>query len=542
MSTSNVSTSNTSVRSGETLVQTLVRRPGLIFEQGSSGLSGASLDAPSASQMRLIDRFESELATANLARDTPAALAEVTEAQVVRHYTRLSQLNYSIDTTMIPLGSCSMKHNPRMADRAAAIPGLANVHPYQPQSTIQGTLQLMSELESLLAEISGFAGVTLQPAAGAQGELAGLMMFRAYLRDIASTKNTILIPDSAHGTNPATCRFAGFEPVTLKSNAQGVLDMPTLMAALDDSRDDVAGLMITNPNTVGLFEPHIVEIVQAVRDKGGLIYMDGANLNAVLGKFRPGEIGVDAMHFNLHKTFATPHGGGGPGAGPVGVSKRLLPYLPTPSVLGNERDGYATSDCTRNDWTCSTEARQRNTSIGRLRSFAGNVGVLIRAYAYIREYGDQIAKVSERAVLNANYIRSQIKHFIHVEYDQHCMHEVIASDRDLSRNGASAGVQTGAIKALDVAKGLIDQGFHPPTMYFPLVVPGALMIEPTESESKYELDQFIAALKRVVDMARTADGARSLHNAPTTSPNSRLDETTAARKPILRYTGSHVPS
>jgi len=499
----------------ETLVQTLVRRPSLIFEQGSVGLSGASLDVPLTSQVETIASFEEMLCELGLARDSAPALPEVTEAQVVRHYTRLSQLNYSIDTTMIPLGSCSMKHNPRMADRAVMTPGLANVHPYQPIATIQGMLRLMCELEGLLARISGFSGVTLQPAAGAQGELAGLMMFRAYLRDIGSTKNKILIPDSAHGTNPATCRFSGFEPITLVSNAEGVLDMGTLMAALDD---DVAGLMITNPNTVGLFEPHIVDIVQVVREHGGLIYMDGANLNAVLGKFRPGEVGIDAMHFNLHKTFATPHGGGGPGAGPVGVSERLLPYLPFPHVkkLADGSYGYTNS------------AEQQ--SIGRLRSFFGNIGVLIRAYVYIREYGDQLPRISERAVLNANYIRSQIIDFIHVAHDRLCMHEVIASDKGIGQHSDTK------VNALDIAKGLIDQGFHPPTMYFPLVVPGALMIEPTETESKYELDQFIQALRTVVQMANEADSSRSLQNAPVTSPNTRLDEATAARKPVLRYT------
>ena len=485
------------------ITQTIAFREPPIFEYSVPGRNGASIphcDVPAVDTK--------DIWPAELQRNEAPVLPEVSEPQVVRHYTRLSQWNYNIDTGMFPLGSCTMKHNPRSADKAVAIAGFAESHPYQPEEQLQGALEVLFRLEQLLCEIGGFARTTLQPAAGAQGELAGLMMMRAYHEDRKSQRRRILIPDSAHGTNPATCTLNGFSAVQLATSADGTLSLDTVRAALDE---DTAGIMITNPNTLGIFETRMSEIVDLVHKAGGLVYMDGANLNAVMGKFRPGDAGIDAMHFNLHKTFATPHGGGGPGAGPVGISERLVPFLPRPTI---EKEG----DTFRLDY-------QRPKSIGRLRSFWGNFGVLLRAYCYIREYGGEgLERVSEMAVLNANYLRVKLRNLLHVAFPDRCMHEVIASDKSLK----SVGVTT-----MDIAKRLMDYGFHPPTVYFPLVVPGALMIEPTETESQDELDRFVAAIESIV--GESHENPELVKSAPHNTGIKRLDEARAARKPCLRW-------
>jgi glycine dehydrogenase subunit 2 len=475
-----------------------------IFVQSTPGRSGASLPP--------LDVPPFDPATAwppALRRSRPPELPEVSEPEVIRHYTRASLWNFHIDKGMYPLGSCTMKYNPKSADAAAAMPALAEVHPYQPVAQIQGSLQLMHELESYLAQIGGFARVTLQPAAGAHGELCGLMMIRKCHEDRGRRRTKMLVPDTAHGTNPASCTVNGFSTVPLQTSDKGYLMPETVAAALDEN---VAGIMITNPNTLGLFEEHISEIAELVHRAGGLVYMDGANLNALMGKFRPGDAGVDVMHYNLHKTFGTPHGGGGPGSGPVGISRELVPFLPIPTVERTAEGAY------RLDY-------DRPKSIGQMRSFLGNFGVMVRAYAYIRELGAQgLTHVTEMAVLNANYVRSQVKSFLHVPHPDRCMHEVIASDHDLKATG---------VTTMDLAKRLMDYGFHPPTVYFPLVVHGAMMIEPTETETPQTLDCFVAALREIVkDAHREADRVKS---APRSTGLGRLNETQAARKPKLRW-------
>ena len=474
-----------------------------IFSQSVAGRSGASLPPCDVPEIALDEAWPSELH-----RALPPGLPEVSEPQVVRHYTRISQWNFSIDTGMYPLGSCTMKHNPKAADVAVGHPSFARLHPYQPLDQLQGALELMWDLERMLAEIGGFARVTLQPAAGAHGELCGLMMIRAYHQDRHQTRRKVLIPDSAHGTNPASCALNGFEAVELATSDDGTLHADTVRAALDD---ETAAIMLTNPNTLGLFERHIGEISEMMRGAGALIYMDGANLNAIMGHFRPGDIGVDAMHFNLHKTFGTPHGGGGPGAGPVGVSERLVPFLPVPTV---ERSGTGYSL----DFS-------RPRTIGRTRSFFGNFGVLLRAWVYMREQGAAgLQRVSELAVLNANYLRARLGELLFIRHPDRCMHEVVASDELLREHG---------VTTMDLAKRLIDFGYHPPTVYFPLVVQGALMIEPTETETPEELDQFVEAIREIV--AEAAREPERLRSAPHLTAHSRLDEARAARKPRLRY-------
>lgn len=488
---------------GKGVTRGLLHEEKSIFAQGVSGRNGASLPTFDVPEVDFKAVWNKELH-----RDDLPRLPEVSEPQVVRHFTRLSQWNFSIDAGMYPLGSCTMKHNPRVADAAVSMPSFAALHPYQPEGEIQGALYIMWELEQMLAEIGGFKRVTLQPAAGAHGELCGLMMMRAFLEDNHRTRRKILIPDTAHGTNPASCTLNGFDVVQIPSSEGGILSVDAVHAAIDD---DLAGIMITNPNTLGLFESNIGEIAEMVRKAGGLIYMDGANLNAIMGKFRPGDIGVDAMHYNLHKTFGTPHGGGGPGAGPVGISERLIPYLPIPTV---EKAGDSFSLNYNHEKT-----------IGRVRSFFGNFGVLLRAWVYIREQGAKgIEQVSELAVLNANYIRKKIVPLLHVPFPDNCMHEVVASDQNLKDYH---------VTTMDIAKRLIDYGFHPPTVYFPLVVHGALMIEPTETETIDEIDQFIDALYAIVEEAKT--NPELLKQAPSVTGLSRLDEAQAARKPVLRY-------
>jgi glycine dehydrogenase subunit 2 len=449
-------------------------------------------------------------------------LPELAEPEVVRHYANLSTLNMSVDTHFYPLGSCTMKYNSKRNERVAGLPGIVDLHPYQPEATLQGLLHLLYELQQYLAEIAGLPCVSLQPAAGAHGELTALMVAAAYFRQQARPRSKVLAPDSAHGTNPASAAMAGFEFVTVRSNGQGYVDLDDLEAKLDD---DVAVFMITNPSTLGLFERGMRTIAERVHARGGLIYLDGANMNAILGICRPGDFGADMMHFNPHKTFSGPHGGGGPGAGPIAVAQRLGPFLPSPVV---ERTKVAADNGAHDAASPLAGARyrlayDRPQSIGRVRSFFGNTGVLVRAYAYIRTHGPEgLRRVAENAVLNANYLLSQIQDVLPVPQGNRCTHEFVASAAKLK---AERGVS-----AMDLAKRLLDYGFHAPTVYFPLTVKEAVMIEPTETESKETLDAFAAALRTIAQ-----EPAEMLHQAPHNTVISRPDEVTAARKPVLRW-------
>jgi glycine dehydrogenase subunit 2 len=450
----------------------------------------------------------SELLPADAVRETPPPLPELAEPDVIRHFTNLSTLNMSVDTHYYPLGSCTMKYNPKRNERLASLPGLVDVHPYQPAETIQGLLRLLFELQQMLAEISGLPAVSLQPAAGAHGELTALMVAAAFFRDQGLARRKVLAPDSAHGTNPASARMAGFEAITVRSTPAGYVDLDDLRAKLDEQ---IAVFMITNPNTLGLFDQQVADIAELVHRRGGLIYLDGANMNAILGIARPGDFGADMMHFNPHKTFSGPHGGGGPGAGPICVSAQLEPYLPVPVV--------------RQEGPCYRLEDDRPKSIGRVRSFFGNVGVLVRAYCYIRTHGPEgLRAVSENAVLNANYLLSRVQQRLPVPQGDRCMHEFVAS--------AAALKKERGVAAMDLAKRLLDYGFHAPTVYFPLTVPEAMMIEPTESESKETLDLFADALLQITD-----EPVELLREAPHATPISRPDEVTAARKPVLKWTG-----
>jgi glycine dehydrogenase subunit 2 len=451
---------------------------------------------------------------ASQVRTGPLALPELNEPEVIRHFVNLSHLNYAVDTGFYPLGSCTMKYNPKLNEWAARLPGFANLHPLAPDAVAQGTLQLLWELQELLAEISGMAAVTLQPAAGAQGELTGILMIRAWHRSRGDTdRDEVIIPDSAHGTNPATASMAGYRTRTIRSAPDGGVDLDALRAALGPR---TAAVMLTNPSTLGLFETRIVELLEAVHAAGALAYMDGANLNAILGRFRPGAAGFDVMHFNVHKTFSTPHGGGGPGAGPVGASPRLAPFLPRPRVVRQPDGSFRLEG-----------PDERPESIGRMRANAGSTGVLVRAYAYIRAHGAEgLRQVSEDAVLAANYLRGRISSAYEIPHPEGpCKHEFVATARPLK--GA------GGVRALDVAKRLIDKGFHPPTIYFPLIVEEALLIEPTETESVETLDAFADALLAIADEARQAPEV--VREAPHETPVRRLDEATAARHPDLRW-------
>ena len=437
---------------------------------------------------------------------------EVSEIDVIRHYTRLSQKNHAIDINIYPLGSCTMKYNPKINEVVARYPGFARIHPYQDESTVQGALELMWELQAMLGEISGFAEVALQPAAGAQGELTGVLIIRAYHRERGDTARTkILVPDSAHGTNPATARMAGFEVVTLPSDARGNVDLEAVREAVGP---ETAGLMITNPNTLGLWDEHIQEVVDLVHEAGGLVYNDGANFNAILGIARPGDLGIDVMHYNLHKTFSTPHGGGGPGSGPVGVRAELAPYLPGPRVERIEE-----GDATRYAWF------QPERTIGRLHGFNGNFGMHVRAYCYIRMHGAEgLRQISEDAVLNANYLLAKLRDRYQVAFDRTCMHELVLSGNRQKAHG---------VRTLDIAKRLLDFGIHPPTTYFPLIVPEAIMIEPTETESKESLDGFIAAMLQIADEAEQSPDV--VTGAPHRTEFKRLDEVAANRTLNLRW-------
>ena len=446
-------------------------------------------------------------------RASPPGLPEIDEPTVVRHFVRLSQLNYSIDSGLYPLGSCTMKYNPKVNEWAARLPGFATLHPLAPDATAQGSLELIWTLQQMLGEIGGFPAVSLQPAAGAHGELTGILVIRAYHLSRGDTeRDEVIVPDSSHGTNPATASMAGFKTVTVRSGDDGGVDIKALREALGPR---TAAVMLTNPSTLGLFEHRIVELLDAVHEAGALAYMDGANMNAVLGHFRPGAAGFDVMHFNLHKTFSTPHGGGGPGTGPVAVTEQLRPFLPGPLVVDDGQGRYRLE-----------RPGERPTSIGRMRAYQGSTGVLVRAFAYIRAHGGPgLVEVSQDAVLAANYLRQRVGEAYRLPYPGPCKHEFVATAADLRE---ASGVRT-----LDVAKRLIDHGFHPPTIYFPLIVEECLLIEPTETESIETLDAFADALIEVAREAR--EEPQLLTDAPVRAPVRRLDEATAARKPDLRW-------
>jgi glycine dehydrogenase subunit 2 len=476
----------------------------LIFELSAPGRFAHSLPAPDVPAAD-----PAALLPAPFLRATPPELPEVSEVDVVRHYSRLSRMNYGVDTHFYPLGSCTMKYNPKLNEDMARLPGFARLHPLTPEAASQGVLRLMWELARDLAEISGMDHVSLQPAAGAQGELAGVLMIRAYHLARGERRRIVLIPDSAHGTNPASVALAGYEVVQLKSDANGEVDLADLDRHLSD---EVAAFMITQPNTLGLFESRIHEITDRCHARGVQVYMDGANLNAILGLTRPGDLGFDVCHFNLHKTFTTPHGGGGPGAGPVGIKAHLAPFLPTPVVARADDGRYGL------DWN-------RPQSIGKLQAFWGNVGMLVRAYTYIRTMGpDGLRAVAENAVLNANYVLRRLEEAYDRAAPGPCMHECVLSARRQKRRG---------VTATDIAKRLLDLGFYAPSIYFPLIVEEALMIEPTETESRETLDAFCDAMLQIAREAETDPGL--IHAAPLTTPVRRLDQTLAARQPVLRW-------
>ena len=477
---------------------------------GTGTLKDLSRSGRRAYSFRALDVPEAEVPEA-FARHGRAELPEVAERDLVTHFTRLSQLNYGVDTGVYPLGSCTMKYNPKVAETVASLPGFERVHPLQPERTVQGALELLWRLERALCEITGMARATLQPPAGACGELTGLLIMRAHHTKTGNPRRRVAIPDSAHGTNPASVRLAGYEALRVPSDERGLVDVSALEGLLDE---DVAGLMLTNPNTLGLFEEEIERITRAIHGVGGLVYYDGANLNAILGRCRPGDMGFDIVHINTHKTFATPHGGGGPGAGPVGVTEPLVPFLPSPMVERSE------------DGTFRLE-HDRPESIGRMHGFYGNFGVLVRAYAYVFLHGaDGLKEVGERAVLNANYLASLVKGVYPLEHPSgRPMHEFVSTAKPIT--------DATGIRAMDIAKRVIDLGFHPSTVYFPLVVEEAMMVEPTETETKETLEAFAAAMLQAASEAETDPDL--LHEAPVTTPVRRLDETHAARHLKLRW-------
>ena len=474
----------------------LILNEPLLWEKGKDGRCGFSLPRRDVASYPLEE---------DLLGEGPN-FPDLSEVDIVRHYTRLSQWNFAVDSGMYPLGSCTMKYNPKTNERQAAQPGFAAAHPMLPPNLSQGILKLMYDLERFLLEITGMDAATLQPAAGAHGELTGMLLFYAYHQSQGAQRSKIIVPDTAHGTNPASAALCGYRPVPIKSNDNGVLAPEDVAAVMDE---ETAGIMVTNPNTLGLFEDNIKKIADIVHAKGGLVYGDGANMNAVMGIVHMGEIGIDVLHLNLHKTFSTPHGGGGPGSGPVCVVKHLAPFLPVPRVIENAGRYLLSEDFPE--------------SIGKIHAFYGNVGVQIRAYSYILSMGGKnLKKASQLAVLNANYIKERLKQTFHLPYDRPCMHECVFSDKlQLVHK----------VTTLDMVKRLMDYGFHPPTIYFPLVVPGALMIEPTETESKEDIDLLIDALKAIAKEA--AENPDRLHEAPNTTRRRRLNETAAARKPCL---------
>lgn len=477
----------------------------LIFELSKPGRVAYSLpecDVPEIDAASLIPE--------GLLRSKPAELPEVYEVDVIRHYTELSRRNFGIDNGFYPLGSCTMKYNPKINEDVARFAGFAKIHPYQPEESIQGALELLYTLQNDLAALTGMDQVTLQPAAGAHGEWTGLMLIRAYHESRGEKRTKVIVPDSSHGTNPASATVAGYDTITIKSNERGMVDLEALRAVVGD---DTAALMLTNPSTLGLFEEQIVEIAEIVHEAGGLLYYDGANSNAIMGITRPGDMGFDVVHLNLHKTMSTPHGGGGPGAGPVGVKSLLIPFLPKPIVSKRENGTYY--------WDYD-----RPQSIGRVKAFYGNFGILVRAYTYIRTYGPEgLRRVSELAVLNANYMMHRLAPYYEVAYPGLCKHEFVLSGKKLKEFG---------VRTLDVAKRLLDFGYHPPTIYFPLNVEECIMIEPTETESKETLDGFIDTMIQIAKEAETTPEV--VIGAPYTTVVKRLDETTAARKPVLNCT------
>jgi len=478
----------------------------LIFEISKKGRKAYTLP-----KLEIDEKELNELIPQDMLRED-LDLPEVSEVDVVRHFTNLSNKNYGVDTGFYPLGSCTMKYNPKINEDIAALPGFANIHPLQNDLTVQGALGIMYDMEGMLSEIAGMDGFTLQPAAGAHGELTGLMIIKAYheyRKDLKRKK--IIVPDSAHGTNPATAQLCGFDIVEIKSDAQGAVDVEALKEVLND---EIAGLMLTNPSTLGLFETNIKEIADLVHDAGGLLYYDGANMNAIMGISRPGDMGFDVVHFNLHKTFSTPHGGGGPGSGPVGVKKELIPFLPYPVIQVNDEDELFELDY------------DRPLSIGKVKSFYGNFQVIIKAYTYIKIMGkDGLKKASEIAVLNANYIKEELKDIYELPIDKVCKHEFVFSGIKNNHD----------VSTLDIAKRLLDYGYHPPTVYFPLIIHGAIMIEPTETESKEEMDGFIQVMKKIAKEAK--EDPEILKQAPYNTQVRRIDEVKAARDLILKYKG-----
>jgi glycine dehydrogenase subunit 2 len=476
----------------------------LIFEISREGKNAYTLPACDVPETDIKNLIPEELLTT---RDL--VLPEVSEVDVMRHFTQLSNKNYGLETGFYPLGSCTMKYNPKINEDMAALSGFTGLHPYQPTETTQGALELMFDLSEKLAETSGMDAVTLQPAAGAHGELTGLMMIKAYHQSKGDHKrNKIIVPDSAHGTNPASASVAGFDIVEIKSTAEGAVDLESLKAALSD---EIAGLMLTNPSTLGLFEKNIVEIAKLVHDAGGLLYYDGANMNAIMGKTRPGDMGFDVVHLNLHKTFSTPHGGGGPGSGPVGVKKALIPYLPVPVVEKQEDEFVLNYD--------------KPESIGKIKAFYGNFGINVRAYTYILTMGKEGLKyASEMAVLNANYLKEKLKKHYYLPIDEVCKHEFVLG-------GLTNEISE--VSTLDVAKRLLDYGYHPPTIYFPLIVDSAIMIEPTETESLETLDGFADVMIKISEEAKT--NPELLKEAPHNTRVRRLDEVKAARTPVLKW-------
>ena len=476
-----------------------------IFEIGAEGRHGLRLP-----ELDFDERPIEELLSPELIRKEDPQWPEVSQIEVVRHYTKLSKMNYGVDDGIYPLGSCTMKYNPRINEETARLPQFACAHPFQSENFSQGCLQLMHELSQILCKIAGLDAITLQPVAGAHGELTGMLLIKKYFekRGELQKRKKILLPDSAHGTNPASAAALGFEVVELKSNERGLVDLEALRAQMDES---VAGLMITNPNTLGLFEEEILHITEMIHEVGGFVYYDGANLNAIVGRARPGDMGVDIMHYNLHKTFTTPHGGGGPGAGPIAVVKTLAPYLPVPLInKSKKRDQYFFD-------------YERPDSIGKIHSFYGNFGMLVRAYTYIRIMGDEGLKaVSTNAVLNANYMLQRLKSVYKAPFDRVCKHEFVITSKGMSEH----------LRTLDIAKRLIDFGVHPSSIYFPLIVPEVMMVEPTETVSKKEMDYFVDALLQIAKEMN--ENPEILKSAPHTTPVKRLDDVRAAREPVLR--------
>jgi glycine dehydrogenase subunit 2 len=493
----------------------LMLEEALIFEIGDADTTGVDFPSSPAEQ--------DTGALSGLLRTAPIGLAGLSEPEAVRHYTRLSRQNYAIDLGLFPLGSCTMKHNPRLNEKLARLPGFADIHPLQPRETVQGALELMNQLAFWLIDLTGMHGVAMSPKAGAHGELCGILCIRAALEARGDARSVVLVPDSAHGTNPATAAFAGYAVENIPANAAGRVDLEALKGRLGP---DVAAVMITNPNTCGLFEPEMKAISDAVHAAGAFVYCDGANFNAIVGKVRPGDLGIDAMHINLHKTFSTPHGGGGPGSGPVVLSEALSSYAPLP-YTARTADGVVHLVEEEQAEAFSREHfGGRVQSFGRMTAFHGQMGMFTRALSYILSHGaDGLQQVAEDAVLNANYVLRSLEDVLDAPFAHSgpCMHEALFSDKGFA----------GGLTTLDLAKGLIDEGFHPMTMYFPLVVHGAMLVEPTETESKAALDQFIAALRHVAERARAGD--MTLKDAPVHAPRRRLDETLAARKPVVAW-------